>query len=277
LKNGGLVRGTIVSLDPGHQVVITIPGVKEARTIPWAEVADVERGKHAASAAQPSPPIPGYSTPPPAAVPAAAEGPGVVKVHIDTKTPVNLVEVDSHMIMGPYGRLVLSHSTTLCASPCDRVVDARSGQAYYVEGEAIPTSQSFQLGGLSGDVQVKVNGGSRGLRKGGIAGIALGSAGLVAGVALVVVGSILGDHTSDFVCNDDGCGDVNRPNSTGPTMRTAGIVALAGGATLLTGGIIMLVAGRTHAKVEATPKDAPKNASKNATSARAPNYWLGEF
>src|SRR5688572_26530848 len=46
LKNGGMVRGTVLAIEPGTSVTIAVPGVEEPRVIPWDEVDEVERGKH---------------------------------------------------------------------------------------------------------------------------------------------------------------------------------------------------------------------------------------
>ncbi|NUO54559.1 MAG: hypothetical protein HOV80_37430 [Polyangiaceae bacterium] len=46
LKSGGSLRGTVVAVEPGTQVVFLVSGEKNPRTLPWAEVADVEKGKY---------------------------------------------------------------------------------------------------------------------------------------------------------------------------------------------------------------------------------------
>ena len=61
LKNGGSIRGTVISSEPGTSVKILEMGSKEPRVIPWAQVGDVEKGKYAPkSAVQPGPAGPGY-------------------------------------------------------------------------------------------------------------------------------------------------------------------------------------------------------------------------
>lgn len=50
LKDGGAVRGVVVSVEPGKGVTIVVPGQKEPRAIPWSQVADVQKGKYAAKA-----------------------------------------------------------------------------------------------------------------------------------------------------------------------------------------------------------------------------------
>ena len=65
LKNGGTIRGTIVSSEPGTSVKIIEMGQTQTRILPWSQVSDVEKGKYAPrTAAQPGPAGPGYGTPP---------------------------------------------------------------------------------------------------------------------------------------------------------------------------------------------------------------------
>src|SRR5690349_17308840 len=49
LKNGGMIRGTIVSLEPDKEVVILVGGTGQQRRIAWAEVDKVKRGKNTAT------------------------------------------------------------------------------------------------------------------------------------------------------------------------------------------------------------------------------------
>src|SRR5689334_7458739 len=47
LKNGGSLRGTLISSEPGLSVKLLELGGKEPRVIPWADVDHVERGRFA--------------------------------------------------------------------------------------------------------------------------------------------------------------------------------------------------------------------------------------
>lgn len=51
LKDGGAIRGVVVSIEPGKGVKIVVPGEKDPRSIPWSQVADVQKGKYAPKAA----------------------------------------------------------------------------------------------------------------------------------------------------------------------------------------------------------------------------------
>src|SRR5437016_6284057 len=46
LKNGGIVRGTVVELEPGDHVTVQVLGASKPRVISWVQVADVDRGKY---------------------------------------------------------------------------------------------------------------------------------------------------------------------------------------------------------------------------------------
>jgi hypothetical protein len=50
LKNGGVLRGTVVRLDPGNEISILVSGSDRPRVIAWRDVAEVERGSVAPGA-----------------------------------------------------------------------------------------------------------------------------------------------------------------------------------------------------------------------------------
>jgi hypothetical protein len=163
-----------------------------------------------------------------AAGPAAAQAPaeGAPRVHVETNSPeVTLFERPS----------VLEPSRPLCRAPCDRVVDARAGQSFYFAGEGITPSPRFQLSDRAGDVRVRVEAGSGGLRTGGIVAIVLGSGLTVGGVGLTTFGVMLG---------------AQQTRQTGPnTMAIGGGVLLASGLGLIAGGIVSLVQARTRVTI----------------------------
>jgi hypothetical protein len=47
LKDGGFIRGTVVSVEPGSHVMVVEYGKEKPRSVPWSSVADVQRGKAA--------------------------------------------------------------------------------------------------------------------------------------------------------------------------------------------------------------------------------------
>lgn len=256
LKNGGSVRGTVVSVEPGSRVVVLEVGAKEPRALPWAEVADVQKGKFATHGSEPGPTKAGYADAP-ADEPAAGK-PGVVKIHIDADRPVQLLEEMSTSVGAVGGYLVTaSQVRSVCAAPCDRVVDASRGQQFAVVGDDMPPSDAFRLSDRAGDATIKVDSGSSGLRTGGGVLATFGILGLTAGIPMIVIGAAVDGKTAD-------------------TLTAAGAVATGAGAAFLAGGIAMLIVGKT--KIEVTNGEPQRTgAAATKATARAPRYWAGEF
>lgn len=203
LKNGGTVRGTIVSYEPGQDVVIKVYGKKKPRTIGWAEVADVERGKYAAKPDdEEDDPAPGEAGPgfsedepreAPEEIPIDTNEPGVVKVHIESDDPeVALLEiVGGGTITGHNFEVDFALGQVLCRTPCDQVIDARDGRPLFFAGDGVTESEPFSLRGKQGDVTINVEAGSaaaksagRVLLYGGIPLAISGGVGLGTGFAL---------------------------------------------------------------------------------------------
>jgi hypothetical protein len=142
LKNGGTIRGTVVSSEPGVSVRIIELGSTEARTVPWAQVGDIERGKFAPKgpSVQPGsagpgygPAAPAYVPPIPVPVPAQGAPQNQVRLHVNSPQPATAV---SHRVA--YGRIgwggfAIDTATPVCMSPCDQVFDSGTGQMYSVE------------------------------------------------------------------------------------------------------------------------------------------------
>src|SRR5512132_141052 len=172
LKNGGTIRGTVVSSEPGTSVKILEMGATEPRTIPWSQVSDIERGKYAPKLAPtPGAAGPGYLPP---LVPQAIPVPeptlgeiGVVKLHIESSEPVQVFEHSAPQVAGIGGyAVVIDNSRLVCTSPCDRVIDGRLGQRFSARGD-FPGMKSFTLNGFKGSMALDVSPGSNGMRTGG--------------------------------------------------------------------------------------------------------------
>jgi hypothetical protein len=143
LKNGGTIRGTVVSVEPGSKVVILEMGAKSPRTLTWAEVADVQKDRYpaddAAKKAEPGAAGPGYAGAEPAAPVEPTPGKGVVKVHIESKKPVKLIEHVGTAVGAAGGYVIaVEQLRVACASPCDRVVDGSRGQEFAIVGDGVP-------------------------------------------------------------------------------------------------------------------------------------------
>lgn len=254
LKNGGVVRGTVVSSEPGTSVKIIEMGQKEVRVIPWAQVSDVERGKYAPKAAPPPGPTgPGYGVPQPVAPAEPKLGaPGVVRLHVDSPVPAQVIEHAGTTVGGVGGyTMVIEQLRPVCTSPCDRVVDGSKGQLFAVAGE-FPIPKPFTLSEYSGDVTLSVQPGNKGVRIGGAWAIILGASSMVTGAVLLPLALL-------------------RDNYSGPRtgIRNAGIGTLVGGGLVLAGGIVMVALSGTKMRLD---QGAPPRTGKIT-----PRYWMGEF
>jgi hypothetical protein len=241
LKNGGMLRGTVVSVDPNHEVSIIVQGTREARRIPWAEVDRVNRGKFRAQdtppppppPAPPAPPPPGAYAPPGAYYPAGPVGP---RVHIQSDAPDlqlhEIISQSSGMVWGAgWGAGWGSYTTSrpVCSVPCDRVIDASAGQSFFVRGPGVPASAPFVLAARGPVVNLDVKAGSTALRAGGIAVTSIGGAAILVGLIVLAVGSVSIDGPPD------------------QTAQIAGGITTGFGVAALVGGIVMIVQAKTTA------------------------------
>lgn len=282
LKNGGSIRGTVVSVEPGNKVVILEFGAKEPRTLTWAEVADVQKGKFAKP--EPGPQGPGFATPEPKEDEEDEEQPtkkkkgrkaagrGVVQLHVESDEPVSVYqEVASGVVASGGYVMTVGVGRFLCASPCDQQVDGSSGQAFVVGGDGIPTSSPFTLSDQEGDTTLNVDPGSNAAKSGGYIMLSVAGAAVAGGIVLLIFG------TSQPVDNGNPFSDATE---TDPAMVGGGIAALVGGVGLAVGGIVMMATSGTDVEVVPGRRPSTDGASfeiDKRTTARTPRYWLGEF
>lgn len=220
LVDGGFVRGTIVEVTPKQRVVIIADGTTERREIPWDQVADVARGKHAGGNTNEWP----KEEPPPPAPKTDESGLGKPRVHLELTRPrdVKLYEVSSEIVAsGYYTSMYGMQFRTVCSAPCDKVIDGTRGQDFFLasgQSAMMTGSRRFSLDGKQGDVTLRVKPGSGGLRIVGAILLGIGIGCLVGGAVLAV------------------------PKST----RNIGYVFLGIGAPSLVAGIPMTILGRTR-------------------------------
>jgi hypothetical protein len=285
LKDGGSVRGTVVSSEPGVSVKILELGERVARVIPWDQVNGVERGKFAPvpTTVPPASPGPGFASPPLQQGPALG-APGVVRLHVESPVPV---QIYSHVLsyglngtasgvgngngigVGEGNTLMVGDNpmldtpTQVCTSPCDRVIDGSHGQEFSAAGPNATESPWFNLAGSTGDMQLDVSPGSPGLRTGGLWLLSGGGASIGLGTALAVLGAVGSDKVSSgaFVHQSNG------------GLETAGFVTLGAGVAVVVGAIVMVATSRTE--IHLHPAGVSSASSKPA-EAKA-RYWAGEF
>jgi hypothetical protein len=218
LKSGGFIRGTVVSSEPGVGVRILELGGTEPRLVPWADVADVARGKYAAPVAPPAPsssPAPPAPPSPPALSP---DAPGLVRLHIESPEPLRVYRRE-YVASARAHRAEVSfyRHVALCLSPCDRVLDDRGESEILIEGERVAQAE-LSLDDKQGDYELRVVPGSPEGRTFGAITAAVG------GLALLIAGPL-------FVA-----GELNHVRSSDQTGPAVGAVA---GGVLLVGGFVV--------------------------------------
>jgi hypothetical protein len=268
LKDGGTVRGTVVSSQPGVGVKIIELGQTETRMIPWAEIGDVERGKFAPkpAAVQPGSAGPGYyPQPAPVAVLAAPRTP--VRLHVSSPEPANVFSHRmSYGAINGYG-FMLDAATPVCSAPCDQVFDASSGDTYTVKGD-FNSSPKFSLAGRQGDVELAVTPGSRGLRAGGLVLVVMGGVGVITGGSLLLAGALVSNNSTTYSYPT---GDSSQTDSGTGWLIPAGAAIGGVGLAMIVGGIVAIVSSKTAIDLH------PMAGTAQGATAVAPRYWMGEF
>ncbi|HEY6460132.1 MAG TPA: hypothetical protein VIY73_08270 [Polyangiaceae bacterium] len=194
LKNGGVLRGTVIDAIPDSQVRVQL-ATGEIATIPWAAIARLEYGK------------PGGARPAPPAPPAPPAGPaGTVLVHVEGAD-------DAEVEMRPQDG---GSWTTVCSGRCDRALPV--GPTYRIAGGGMRPSRAFHLDPTAGRVNVTVNPSSTGWFVAGIVLVPLGGATMLIGGLIGLLGDATGDQSA---------------SSSGGVAFLVGLAGLVGGIVLI--------------------------------------------
>lgn len=236
LKDGSILRGTLVELLPGDHCTLQLPTGQTA-TVQWGVIMRVERAAAVASTVI----VPSVSV-----VTAPASSGATVMVHMDGDM-VNL-EQRNEANRG---------WTVVCTSPCDKSLPLES--TYRLTGSGKTNSRPFLLEGKAGDhVLLNVEAGSSGGLGGGIALTAIGGPILLIGLLVIAVGaSIAASHTYD--------------SSQGSGIEVAGVVISGVGLAGLIPGIIMITG---NARTKETQQNG--TASRTEASAPTRAVWADE-
>jgi hypothetical protein len=204
LKNGGILRGTIIDAIPnGHARIQLATG--EVATVPWQDIARIERGSAA--------PAPAATTP-------AGGDAAPVWVHIEGSEAAQLQRDSS----GNHREW-----TTVCSAPCDQAVSPQFD--YRIAGDGIRNSRIFTLSAHGGEHEtLAVDEGSRGGFVLGIVSTSVG--GLVMVIGLVVV---LANATARLVDGSDGASSSGDRNgeTLGWGISAVGLAGIIGGVVLI--------------------------------------------
>lgn len=197
MKNGGLMRGTMIEVIPDVQARMQLV-TGEIATVPWQQIDRIEHGGA------------------PAPAPASKAPPSEVWVHVDAPQGV-LIQQD---------RTNDDDWVTVCAVPCDRPLP--TGFYYRVTGGGIKTSADFALHASPGTHEtVIVDGASK-------SGFVIGVVGMIVGGIVGYVGLLLvsfGDLQAGFDDTSNGTSNSGTIGA-GTAMIVVGLVAAVGGLVL---------------------------------------------
>lgn len=177
----------------------------------------------------------------PAPAPNLGEAPptkGAPRLHIEADRPgVKLLRIERTIAdeMGE-GNLV----RTACDAPCDRVVDGRKKQTFFLAAEGMVPSRGFQLSSLDGDVDLRLRGGSFVARQLGYLFGGFGGVGLLGGAVMLGFGYAGGGTIS-------GDGKVQAGENT--NLQTVGWVTLGAGAALAVTGVVLVLTSKTSVEI----------------------------
>lgn len=230
LRDGGLVRGTIVELRPGERVTVIVAGEGGTRTFAWEEVATTRVGGVDGVGGVGVAPV-GPSTPVDLLVdvgsgPAPGRGRPRLTIEVRGRRQVHLFTPGQGLMVPTSQPTVVRSGTILrsvCQAPCGQVIDGRDGYPFFFGGDRVPLSRPLYLNDAEGDMVAEVRPGRLGFLVGGVLATSYGLVGTIAGATLVGI-----DHER-----------FGRP----------GGITLGVGAALLVSGIVMMVRGQTRFKL----------------------------
>jgi hypothetical protein len=242
LKDGGLLRGTLIEMLPDDHATLQLPTGQTA-TIEWGRIDHIERGTLQ------GPPLAPLALPPARTrLHRQPMGPEpTALVHLDADPGVVLESVSPGT-----GRWAV-----VCAGPCDAAL--ATDREYRVAGEGILSSRPFRIHAAPGQrVVISVSTASRSARSAGAALTSVGSAAIVVGIIVLVYGAL--------ACTPDQFGDcISTPDSG---AETAGAVIGLAGVAILIGGVVLFLSNARTTTSQTIADALP------APAARPETAWL---
>ena len=205
LKNGGLLRGTIIDAIPNSQARIQL-ATGEIATVPWQEINRIEQAAGKASTA---------ASAATTKAPAAASS---VWVHIEGADDVRLQQ----------DRTGDDDWMTVCSAPCDK--ELPTAFYYRVVGDGIKASSEFTLHAQPGEHEsIEVHGASK-------AWFIIGIVAIPIGLVVAYIGLFVGfiGTAASTINSVNGASTTNSDNAAGVgwTMLALGLGAAVGGLVL---------------------------------------------
>ncbi|AKT37901.1 uncharacterized protein CMC5_020440 [Chondromyces crocatus] len=166
---------------------------------------------------------------------------GTPRVHIDADRPgVRLLRIDG-VISDREGEALLVR--TACEAPCNRVVEGKKGQSFFVGAPGMIPSRGFGLEDYQDDVTVRVDGGSMAARQIGYLASALGGVAMAGGGIMLAYG---------YGGSDSRLSNGRIVEGRNEALTTGGFITLGAGAAVLATGIVLAVTNSTSIEIVPT-------------------------
>ena len=243
MKNGGILRGTIIDAIPDAQARIQL-ATGEIATVPWQAIDRIEHGSTGPGRPAPPGPVPAPPTPAPPG-PRVYAPSAMVWVHVEGGEG-SLLETD---------RASDGTWETACRAPCD--IQVPTSADYRIGGSSRRQSGMFHLRGQQGDhVTVTVSGGSKAWLITGIVITPVGGLVTLIGLVMGLAGSVSAE-ASESGCIGTTCTQAS--GSTNPGLATAGWITALVGVAVGVGGIVLIVNNaKTGVAVDVTGAQAAR-------------------
>ena len=247
LKDGGMIRGTIIEVLPGNHASVQLADGRIA-TIRWDMVDHIDRGTGAKPLPTTPAPLPAVGTPPPAVA--------MVTVHIDADGDAILEQ----QVTG--GRWAGGEWRDVCQAPCD--ISLPSNTMYRVGGPGVRTSRPFSIEGQNGKAVLEVHTASSGAFAGGIVLISLGPLAIIVGSLVALVGAA--ENTTFCYSSSTSCS-----SNQGDGLVAGGLVTMGVGlGATFVGAVLLGTNSRTKVQQPLVTNVAAKLSDKDILKTLGP-------
>jgi len=256
LKDGGMLRGTLIEILPGDHATLQLANGQNAK-IRWDVIDHIIRNGVAVNPTAQAAPAPTPST---ASAPTPTTDQGSVFVHIDGGDVD--IEMQTSSGVAPSGKAVRGIWATMCSTPCDQELPL-SG-SYRLAGSGVRASKAFKLNGRPGDhVIINADPSSTGAFAGGIVLVSVG-------VPVFVIGTFV--ELVVWIVNIASKADNSYTDTSGAQVVGLSMMGL-GAAGVITGIVMIANNGSTHLDQTVATPEAKKAASLGSDAFRHAPVW----